>query len=70
MRFHKFTFDSTQDISRHPIIVEARNRHFETERRLDEIKRTRDQLLSDGYGDLAWQYYANAMAIHMQMMMF
>lgn len=63
MNTRSVTFDSTQDISRHPVIIAARNRHFEMERAWDEIMRKRAELCADGYHELANTYLSCAIVV-------
>ena len=61
-----FTFDSTQDISHDPVIIAARNRHFENERIKDDIRKTVQGLHDKGYHDLAMQYQSLMLAVYVQ----
>ena len=63
MIYTQFTFDSTQDISRHPVIIEARKRHYAMERYLDDMRKTTKKLIDDGYPSLANQYQACLLTI-------
>jgi hypothetical protein len=58
-----FTFDSTQDISRHPVIIEARNKYCERERQRKLIIDTFYELAADGYNELAGKYLSAALSI-------
>ena len=63
---HDFTFDSTQDISRDPVIIDARKRHFENERIKEDIRKTVQGLHDEGYHDLAMQYQSIMLAVYVR----